>query len=215
MVAWAIPAAIGAAGLLSGLLDDSDETSADAMTKSAQIGARKSYPGQHKIAKSLAPFLWENLDVGLTEQEKQTFRGAGRTSVLQGNASTRGQVTKTAASQGLRGGTIAEMLSRINPAQGFSEVESGISQQDILLKRKRMDDILKFLSLEAGKNPDGSGNKKNKTISDTVEEFFRDNGGPGVNYGGDPGGFDPSIGVPGVPGSGMDTPGIGMGGALP
>ena len=41
-----------------------------------------SYEGQRDISKQLSSFLWENLDKGLTEEEKTRFRSKGRTSIL-------------------------------------------------------------------------------------------------------------------------------------
>lgn len=133
--------------------------------KAADIMAKKAYPGQKDLATNLAPYLWENLDVGLTGQEKQEFRGMGRTAV---DTSIRGQrrgVKTNAATQGLRGGTIADMVAGVNSQQtpAYAGLETNISALDQQVKKKRMDDILKFLSL----NTYGEGGTSSETGNST------------------------------------------------
>lgn len=219
MVAWAIPAALGAAGLISGLLGDDDNDDGDKYVQSAQIGARKSYPGQHATAKKLAPYLWENVDIGLTEKEKELFRGAGKTSILQGVSGARNQARKTYSSQGLRGGTVASALSRIDESRipALGKLETDIYALDSNLKRKRIAELLAFLGLEAGIDPDavtGGGNqaatgRAPTTIAEILQGFPGVGGGETDGLGDSPGqgmGLGDSSGV-----GGMDSAGGGVG----
>jgi hypothetical protein len=120
--------------------------------KIAQASLQRAYPGQKSIAKLLGPYLMENLGVGLTEKEKETYRGAGRTGILKGVQSAQRGASKILASQGLRGGRVADILSDIGETSipQFARLESDISQQDIGLKRQRIQDVLGFLNLKAG-----------------------------------------------------------------
>lgn len=111
--------------------------------------APKAFAGQGRIAELLGPMLFENLDVGLTEQERQTFRGAGRSAIQAGVRSATRGTSRAFASQGLRGGNVATALSGIEESiiPQFAELESGISREDISLKRKRIAELLQFLGL--------------------------------------------------------------------
>lgn len=142
-------AGLGVMGLLGGLLLSGGEGG------QAPAPGAEAYTGQKDIAKVLAPYLWENLDVGLTEEEKGLYRGAGKTSILQSAKAAQGQVSKTAASQGLRGGRVQDILSGVmeQTIPQFAQLEQGIMGKDIEMKQKRVQDILNFMNLKAGVGP--------------------------------------------------------------
>jgi len=187
-----IPSALG---FVSGLLDDSADTAGQYGVQAAQATQRKAYPGQKLLASKLAPYLWENLGIGLTEEEKSTMRGAGRTGILQSIKANRMKISDIYASQGLRGGTVASALKSAGDiTKPFAELESGISMQDINLKRKRISDIINFLNLQSGAGYDigedtGSGN-----ISDELKNAYQSLGYSGF-----------------VGGAGMDMSGMSIG----
>jgi hypothetical protein len=194
MVAWGIPVALAASSVIGSLLSDSGGDAEDV----ARIQAPRAYPGQKGIAKMLAPYLWENIDVGLTEKEKNLYRGEGLTGILQGAKGARRTASRTAASQGLRGGSIANILSDITestiPARG--KLESTIMTADILRKRKRIQDILAFLNLKAGYGEDIESDELTAPIN-SIQQIIQDMGFPGADLGQDSdGGYDP--GIPGV-----------------
>ena len=153
----------GGLGFLGGLLDDSDtdvaNIGAGASTESAKIMSRKAYPGQRDLATKIAPYLWEHIDTGLTETDKQIYRGAGRTSVSQALKSAGGIASRKASSQGLKGGSIANILAEIESrkATGFAGIESDIAVKDIERKKSRVQELLAFLALQAGNEPGAGG----------------------------------------------------------
>lgn len=155
-------------GFAGGLLDDSDEMMAEAQ----KTGGRYAYPGQKKIASMLSPYLWESLGTGLTKEEKSMYRGAGKTSIMQGIKSARNRASSTYASQGLRGGRVADVLTRIDESAipAMAKLETDIMSTDIGLKRKRISDILQFLGLTAGYG-------ENTDISSSNSAPAKDDGG--------------------------------------
>jgi len=178
------------ADFLGGLLDDSDEVEAQSKIQSAAFGARYAYPGQKALGGKVSNYLWENLGLGLTESEKRLMRGSGRTSIMQGVKSATGDTRKQAASQGLRGGAIANILANINQSKvpAFAKLESDISSKDMTLKRERMKDILTYLGLSAGYGEDaGSSGSGNATIAGIVNSLYG-SGGSGGSSGAGPGG---------------------------
>ena len=124
----------------------------------ADIMGKKAYAGQKDLAKNVAPYLWENLEVGLTEQEKQGFRGAGRTSIADTLLGTKRKASSSAASQGLKGGSIANILSGIDEQKvgAFAGLESDIAGLDMARKKTRMDELQNFLSLNTYKDEGSS-----------------------------------------------------------
>jgi hypothetical protein len=194
-MAWIPAAIIGGTSLIGGLLDDSDDTRADASRDVAQIGARKSYPGQKQIASTLAPYLWENLETGLTEKEKTQYRSTGKTSILQQTKGQQDKASNILASQGLRGGRVADMLSRIGESSlpQFTKLENDIMNVDQAKKNKRIADILTFLSLQAGEEEDIGGAFKPGSVQDVMNKLLSGNPGETGYGGGTTGGF---TGVP-------------------
>ena len=150
---WAA-VAIGGASLVGGYMSAQSSSknaklAANTQLAQAQMMATEAYPGQKSIAKALAPFLWENLNQGLTEDEKLQYRGEGKTSILQGAKSGEKAITNIAASQGLKGGAITRAISGVREGTipQFAKLEGDIRGLDVNLKRKSISDILQFLSL--------------------------------------------------------------------
>ena len=141
-----------------------------AALQAAGLSGRTSLPGQSEISEALSPYLWENIDIGLTEKEKTLFRGAGKTNILKSAKDTRGLMTKRAASQGLRGGSISNILSNIDESvlPSLAKVETNIAELDVARRQGRISDILTFLSLEGGQTPE----QKQENISDIIENFI-------------------------------------------
>jgi len=134
---------------------DRDQASINRNTslQMANLQSGKAYPGQGKLAAELAPYLWENINTGLTPEEKKLYYNQGKTSILQADKSNRGQASKIFASQGLKGGSIANLLASTNASE-FTKLNNNIMLADINKKNMRIEDILKFLSLKAGNNLD-------------------------------------------------------------
>lgn len=146
----------GGLGLLGGLLEDDPKQ---------QYQGQFAYPGQYKIAEGLGDYLWENIDTGLTADEKGFMRGAGKSKILTQSLGAKKVAKRQAASQGLRGGSIADIINDITAAEipAIGSLETEIMALDVNQKRKRISDLLSFLGLKAG--------KPNKKI---VERVFRD-----------------------------------------
>ncbi len=214
-------------GFLGGLLDDdggsskSSKRMAKAQVESSKISARtqRVFPGQKKLAEILAPFLAENLDVGLTEEEKDVYRTTGREAVDKATRGSVRNVERGAASQGLRGGSIANIISNLyeERAPAYGAVESDIMGMDIAHKRKRIADILGFLGLRMGydeEEPVATSTpspRRGRPVTDALKEWRKriqrqSLGGPGAGLGG--GGGD--VGTPGM--GGLGPAGIGAGG---
>lgn len=175
---WAA-VALGAASLIGSYLQskqqaDIAESGYSAQVESAKIQAPKAYPGQKELATKLAPYLWENLDIGLTEQEKNVYRGEAKTPVLQALKSLTGETSKYAASQGLRGGSIADILSRIEEQKlpAFAQIESNIMKSDIAKKQTRIADILAFLDLKAGESEESVTEGNIPTTDTGIEKTY-------------------------------------------
>lgn len=191
--------------------------------------ARRTFPGQRSLAKNVAPFLWENIDVGLTEKEKEHYRDTGRTNILKGIESTKRGVTRAAASQGLRGGAVADIVSGVYESQYplFGKLESDITSMDISRKKQRVAELLAFLGLESGydlgevprsefpeipSTKTTPTNQTPQTIERIITGLVVDNTGPGVGPAEGPG-TTGGFGSGGVgDAGGGPTPGTGMGG---
>ena len=180
-MAWIPAAIIGGTSLVGMMLDDSGDDAKDV----ARIQAAKAYPGQKTVAKALAPYLWENVDTGLTEQEKTQYRSTGKTNILQQVRGTQKQTSNIFASQGLKGGRVADMLAGISESAfpEFARLESNIFGLDQAKKDKRMKDILDFLNLKAGEGEEAGGGYTPGSIESIVAGLLQ-GGGPGANYGG-------------------------------
>lgn len=192
---------IGSAlGFVGGLFDDDDNVNAskysgvEAQKIASKYGARRTYPGQKTLAKELSSFLSENLDMGLTEKEKDVYRGAGKTSILQASKAASKKTSKFAASQGLRGGNIARILSDVEMSTlpQFTKLESGIAEQDISAKRQRINQILGFLALQGGWDDEElfESEKKTKQNNANIDPLNYQSTGwstgvGGFDYGGD------------------------------
>ena len=170
-------------GLLAGLLDDSEEESNKTYLQAAQLKGQYAYPGQKKIARSLAPYLWENVNMGLSESEKRLMRGAGRTSIMQGIRDSIAKGKSIYAGQGLRGGAVARALSGISESRvpQLAKLETDISAADIKARKERVTDILKFLALSAGYGEDdvSSPSVENTGIVSNTLNSYWDSGGVG------------------------------------
>lgn len=183
-MAWIGASIIGGGlGFLGGLLDDSGTDVANVQgqysLQAAQAAARKSYPGQKDIAKALAPYLWENYDVGLTDEEKTLYRSEGKTNILQASKANVNNIKNNFASQGLKGGAVAtnikDALNATLPQ--FANLETGIMKADIAKKQQSLGDIFTYLSLAAGEGEDvGSTN-----IYDTTPYDYSKSGGGSVD----------------------------------
>lgn len=172
---WAA-AITGGLGFLGGLFDDSDETAANAAMYAAQMGAKKIYPEQKELASKLGPYLSENLGIGLTQQEKDLYRGEAKTSILQGAKAAKRSISDIMASQGLRGGAVADRIAKTDESTlpQFASFENMMAQLDIKKKRQSIQDIINFLALSAGEVIGGNSNNNN-IPSNTVNPTGGDN----------------------------------------
>lgn len=178
-MAWPVIAAVAASALSSYLASRSQSEAAEMSAEATKTGGKYAYPGQKSIAKALTPYLWENLNVGLTDQEKSLYRGEARTSVLQAIKGSERNISQTAAAQGLKGGSIANILSQSEASKypAFASIETGIMKEDIAKKNKRLEDILKFLSLSAGYGEEANLADlytANPTITDIITKMINE-----------------------------------------
>lgn len=183
------------ASFLGGLLDESDETWLQGQKISSAFGAKYAYPGQKALGGKISSYLWENLNTGLTEGEKRLMRGAGKTSILQGVRSAKAGTSRSAASQGLRGGSIANILANIDKSKisAFGKLETDIQTADINTKRQNIKDILTYLSLSAGYGEDaGSSSGGNSQIASIVNSLYGGGGGSAASGAGPGGGNAPA-----------------------
>jgi hypothetical protein len=105
--------------------------------------------GQDVVARALGEDISGRVGVGLTEEEKQVYRGAGRTGI---DTAIKGQLEKAKqilASQGLRGGSVADILGDIELSQvgEYAGLESNIMQADIAKKAGNIQEALAFMNL--------------------------------------------------------------------
>jgi len=171
-------AIVGITSLLGGLLDTSGE---DAI-KAAQAGSNKkyAYPTQKSIAKDFGPYLWEGIGKGLTGEEKDLYRGEGKTSILQASKGAQTQASRTSAAQGLRGGTIANILAGIQSQEipAMAGLETGIMGADINKKQTNIANLMSFLGLAAGEEDPAYGS--NQSIASIINKLYP-GGGEGGN----------------------------------
>jgi len=151
--AWAGYALAGAGGsVIDYFLSEDDTSQVDAARIMANAQKKYAYPGQKTLAASITPYLFENLGEGLTEKEKNIYRGEGKTQILQTAMGGKEQITSGAAGQGLKGGAVADILRRnfetTIPAMG--QLETNIMKADIQRKDQNIQNILGYLSLSAG-----------------------------------------------------------------
>ena len=95
------------------------------------------------------PSIEANLG-GLTGAEKTLYTSLGKQNIMSGVKSSLASTSKSAASQGLRGGTIANILANVSsqtiPAMG--KLGTDISQMDIAKKQQAIQDIISSAGIQ-------------------------------------------------------------------
>jgi hypothetical protein len=107
------------------------------------------YMGQSSFMETLAPYIEENLK-GLTTQEWDLYRGEGRDAIATAAKGASQEISTLAASQGLKGGSIANILAGTAESQipAFAGLETEIAKIDIEKKSQSIQDALAFSGLE-------------------------------------------------------------------
>ena len=119
--------------------------------------AARQYPGQMKTGQSLSEYLQSKIGTGLSGEEKGLYRSMGSTAIEKGIAGALEEAETTYASQGLRGGSVAERLGQISGSRPelYGSLENKIMEADMGVREQNIAQTLSFLQTSAA--PQSSG----------------------------------------------------------
>lgn len=131
---------------------------ADMQRLTALETAAMQYPGQMETGQNLADYLDERIGLGLTDVEQQLYRTKGKGMIEKGIAAGTEGIETTYASQGLRGGAVAEAVGGLESQRPelYGGLESRIMEADIGAREQNISQALAFLQTSAApRSPTG------------------------------------------------------------